>query len=249
MRLAILSDIHGNAVALEAVLADLSRDPVDRLVCLGDAIQGGPQPAEVVEHLRRLGCPVVMGNADAWLLTGRETGSEAIAPERRAKMDAAREWSLGRLGPADRELIAGFAPTVTMPLGGGRELLGFHGSPRSFDEILLPETPRADFERALGPFASAFLAGGHVHVQFVRHLGRSFHLNPGSVGVAYRHHQPEDGFQLDPWAEYAVLAVEGERVALEFRRVPFDVAALLRVYRESGRPHAEDVIREYETPA
>jgi predicted phosphodiesterase len=59
MRIAVISDMHGNCVALDAVLADLESHPVDRVVCLGDAVQGGPQPAEVVARLRELGCPVV----------------------------------------------------------------------------------------------------------------------------------------------------------------------------------------------
>ena len=74
MRIAVFSDIHGNGLALEAVLADIQAKAPDRLVCLGDAIQGGPQPAQVVRRLRELQCPVVMGNADAWLLTGEGTG-------------------------------------------------------------------------------------------------------------------------------------------------------------------------------
>jgi predicted phosphodiesterase len=64
MKIAILSDMHGNALALEAVLEDMHLAYVDQIVCLGDAIQGGPQPAQVIAHLRTLGCPVVMGNAD-----------------------------------------------------------------------------------------------------------------------------------------------------------------------------------------
>lgn len=90
MRIAVISDIHGSLVALEAAMADLKRHPVDQMVCLGDAIQGGPQPAEVVQRLRELACPVVMGNSDAFLLTGEETGHENISPQRRIK----REWSL-----------------------------------------------------------------------------------------------------------------------------------------------------------
>ena len=70
MKIAIISDIHGNAFALDTVLGDLKREPVDQIVCLGDAIQGGAQPAQTVARLRELGCPVVMGNADAWLLSG-----------------------------------------------------------------------------------------------------------------------------------------------------------------------------------
>ena len=75
MKLAVISDIHGNAIALDAVLADLERRPADRLICLGDSIQGGAQPAEVVARLRELACPAVMGNADAWLLSGIETSA------------------------------------------------------------------------------------------------------------------------------------------------------------------------------
>ena len=70
MRVAVISDIHGNAVALDAVLRDLESVKPHRVVNLGDAVQGGPQPAEVVEHLRRLQAPVVMGNADWFLLHG-----------------------------------------------------------------------------------------------------------------------------------------------------------------------------------
>lgn len=66
MRIAVISDMHGNDLAFEAVEADIKNQKFDQIVCLGDAVQGGPQPAQVVQRLRRLNCPVVMGNADAW---------------------------------------------------------------------------------------------------------------------------------------------------------------------------------------
>src|SRR5689334_25038431 len=119
MRIAVISDMHGNCVALDAVLADLGRDPADQIVCLGDAIQGGAQPAQTVARLRELGCPVVMGNADAWLLSGQATGSEATTE----KQEAARLWSLAQLSAADQAFIAGFQPTVEVVLPGGRRLL------------------------------------------------------------------------------------------------------------------------------
>jgi predicted phosphodiesterase len=241
MRLAIISDMHGNCVALDAVLADLQRDPADQTVCLGDAIQGGPQPAETVARLRELGCPVVMGNADAWLLSGEATGSEATS----AAQEAVRAWSLARLSAADRAFIAGFQPTITLPLEGDRHLLCFHGSPHSFDDIILPETPEEDVTRLLGPFAPALMCGGHTHLQQVRRLGDGFFFNPGSVGVAYNRHQPDEGFQLDPWAEYAVLTAESGRLRLEFRRVPFDVDALLAALLAGERPHPETTFALY----
>jgi predicted phosphodiesterase len=242
MRITIFSDIHGNYVALDAILADLRERPTDAMVCLGDAIQGGPQPAETVARLREIGCPIVMGNADAWLLTGEDSGAEAISE----RQIAVREWSLSRLSPEDRTFIAGFHPTIAVELGDAGKLLCFHGSPGSFDDVLLPATPEDDVRRLLGGHTARFLTGGHTHLQQVRRVGEAIFFNPGSVGLAYSHHQPEGDFHADPWAEYAILTVEGDSFGLEFRRVPFDVAALLRAYRESGRPHAGDAIAQYE---
>jgi predicted phosphodiesterase len=247
MRIGIFSDTHGNCVALDAAVADMGQRGIDRLVCLGDAVQGGPQPDEIVQRLRELDCPVVMGNADAWLLSGEETGDEDISPERRVRLDAAREWSLSRLSDADRAFVAAFQPTVTIPLGNGRNLLCFHGSPTSFDDFILPLTPGEDFLRLLEPFADAYLTGGHMHVQFTRRLGMrdTFFFNPGSVGVAYSHDQEEASFRLDPWAEYAILTVERGTLSLEFRRVPFDTAELCDVYRERKQPYWEQSIGRY----
>lgn len=246
MRLAVFSDIHGNAVALDAMLEDLAQRPADAMVCLGDAIQGGPEPARTVERLRALACPIVMGNADAWLLSGVETSGNPPPPERQRILDAVREWSLTKLDASQRAFIAGFAPTVTVPLGNGRSLLGYHGSPASFDEILLPDTPREVFERALAPHVRHLLAGGHVHLPYVRRLGDSFHFNPGSVGMAYEQGQTA---HVDAWAEYAILSAEGDRYGLEFRRVPYPVETLARAYRGSGRPYAEESLAQYGAPS
>jgi len=245
MNIAIISDMHGNCTALDAVLADLQKDSVDRVVCLGDAIQGGPQPAQVVARLRELGCPVVMGNADAWLLTGEETGNENIPEERLRKMQTIREWMLTQLSEDDRTFIAGFQPTVEIALGDDRNLLCFHGSPASFDDVILPQTSEEDFQRYLGAYAAHILTGGHTHMQQIRRIGDSFFFNPGSVGLAYSHTQSEENFRADPWAEYAVLTIEEERTRLEFRRVPFDVSELINAYRTSGRPYADDAVKQY----
>ncbi|MGH2542284.1 MAG: metallophosphoesterase family protein, partial [Ardenticatenaceae bacterium] len=240
-------DMHGNCVALDAVLADLKSDSIERMVCLGDAIQGGPQPKEVVARLRALACPVVMGNADAWLLTGNESGSEEIPPERRRQLDDVREWTLAQLAEEERAYIASFEPTIEIPVGTERNLLCFHGSPTSFDDLIFPHTPEEEVQRLLGPFVPHILTGGHTHLQQIRRLADSFFFNPGSVGLVYDHQQSEDDFHTDPWAEYAVLTAEEGRLALEFRRVTFDVAALIHAYRTSGRPYAADAITQYQS--
>src|SRR5262245_14275950 len=246
MQIAVISDMHGNNFAFEKVLADIKQKNIDQIVCLGDAIQGGPEPAEVVQNLRALSCPVVMGNADAWLLSGEETGDEGIPPERLKKMGEIRLWSLSQLSQDDQAFISGFQPTVTINLEDGLDLLCFHGSPTSFDDIILPAAPLEEFQKFLGPYSDRILAGGHTHAQQIRRNGDLFFFNPGSVGFAYSHYQPDGQFYADPWAEYAILTVENSQTSLEFRRIPFDVQELIRIYRESGRPFADEAIAQYQ---
>jgi predicted phosphodiesterase len=245
MRIAVISDIHGNCVALDAVLDDIRQTGVDQIVCLGDAVQGGPQPVEVAAQLRELGCPVVMGNADNWLLTGVANDAERISEERRVRLDTVRAWQLTRLTTSDLDFIRTFQPTLQIPLDDGRTLLCYHGSPQSFDHIILPQTPDDEVRGYLQPKEQMIYTGGHTHIQFIRHFGRTFHFNPGSVGVAYRHDQPDDHFRLDPWAEYALLSSTSGALSLEFRRIGFDVQELISVYKASGRPFADSSIADY----
>ena len=247
MRIAVFSDIHGNGLALEAVLADIHDKAPDRLVCLGDAIQGGPQPAQVVRRLSEMQCLVVMGNADAWLLTGQETGDEAITSERLLVMNDVRLWTLAQLSDDDLAFMAAFPPTVELALEDKFTLLAYHGSPKSFDDIILPDIAQDKLAEYIQGYTADAYCGGHTHVQFVRRVGAGpqVHFNPGSVGLAYSHHQPDEGFQMDHWAEYAMLTVEDNRFALEFHRVPFDVAALMAIYQQSGRPHSASALAQY----
>lgn len=245
MRVAVISDMHGNDLAFEVVETDINKQKIDQVVCLGDAIQGGPQPAQVAQRLRRLNCPVVMGNADAWLMSGEETADEGIPPERLKKMGEIRLWSLSQLSEDDIDFISRFQPTVTIQLEAGPDLLCFHGSPTSFDDIILPAAPEEEFQKFLGAYTGQVLTGGHTHAQQIRRIGELFFFNPGSVGFAYSHNQPDHEFHADPWAEYAILTAEKGQVSLEFRRVPFDATALIRIYRASGRPFAEGAIAQY----
>lgn len=240
-RIAVISDIHGNCVALDAALADIRRVSVDQIVCLGDAIQGGAQPAATVRRLRELACPVVMGNADAWMLTGIQTGSESVSE----MQEQVRQWSLSQLSSDDQAFIASFAPTVTMPFSSDHQLLCFHGSPTSFDEILLPSLSSEDFRHALAPYAPAIMTGGHTHLQQVRRLDTTFFFNPGSIGVAYNHDQPEDAIRLDPWAEYAILSEADGVIGLEFRRAPLPMETLREALATSGHPNVNRLLGEY----
>jgi len=247
MRLIVLSDVHGNCFALETALANIRQTGFDRIVCNGDMIQGGPQPHETVQLLREMNCSIVMGNSDAWLMTGVETDAHLISEERRKKLDEVREWSLSKLDEDDCAFICSFQSTVSVDLGQGRNLVAFHGSPTSFDQALLPSTEEDEFQEILKPYSNSILTGGHTHLQYVRRLrdSQNFFFNPGSVGVAYNHEQTNEASYLDPWAEYAVLTVDGMQTSLEFRRIPLDLKKMASIYRQSNRPFAETAMKQY----
>jgi hypothetical protein len=107
------------------------------MVCLGDAIQGGSQPAESVSRLRDLRVPTVMGNSDAWLLTGEI--SSVGEPVSSVQLEV-RAWSLSKLKEADLDFIRQFKNVIKLPLG-DESLVCFHGSPASFDDLIWPSTP------------------------------------------------------------------------------------------------------------
>ena len=238
MRVALFSDVHGNAVPFDAFLADLDRQDVDQVVCLGDHAQGGPQPAECLERLRDLECPAVMGNSDDFLLT-LDPGDEPVTE---AQLETAR-WSQAQLSKEQLDFHRSFQPTVELDLGGGRSLLAFHGTPRSRNEIVGPWMDEEAFREPFADVDATVLAGGHTHQQWARRLGDRYYVNPGSVGLAYDHHQTEESFRADTYAEYAVLTVDGPGVGVEFRRVPFDAGAVIAAIEASGMPHHDRAAR------
>jgi predicted phosphodiesterase len=218
MRVALLADMHGNAVALRAALADLEERKPGLIVSLGDVAQGGPQPLECVELLRELGCPCVLGNSDEFLLT-LDLGAEPIEDDQRREqlLDTAA-WSREQLGADGLEFLRGFEPTVRA----GR-LLCCHATPTSNEDVILPTTPPDDVEQALTAVDADAVAAGHVHLQWLRRFGRTLWFCAGAIGVG-------------PWCEYAFV---DEQLALEFRRVPFDVEGLLAAGRANDFPGFE----------
>lgn len=99
MRIALLSDIHGNLIALDTVLHELAQESIDQIICLGDVGALGPQPRQVIDRLRQLRCPVVMGNTDAWLL--RPPVATQTASENQRIMYAITTWCAEQLSLTD----------------------------------------------------------------------------------------------------------------------------------------------------
>ena len=143
--------MHGNGVGLDAVLAELEAARVDKLVCLGDLVEGGPHPAYCLHRAHELGCAVVLGNTDHWLLHHRFGADDDL----RSRLGA---WTLAQLDEDDRELVRGFRPTLELDLGDGRRLLCVHGTPSSFLEKIDPDASEGELRELLGD-AAALAAG------------------------------------------------------------------------------------------
>lgn len=232
MRIALFSDTHGNLATLEAVLAEIQRDPVDHLICLGDVAIFGPQPRETLNLVRTLACPVVMGNTDAWAL---DPHPHAERNRDTPKFNAIELWSATQLSDNDRNFIRTFQPTVTLALDDDASLLAYHGSPRSFNEGIVATTADSTLVDYFADAQATVLAGGHTHAPFMRRWHDKIVLNPGSVGLPYET-LADGSVRNPPWAEYAILTCEASRTNVELRRTPVDRAAVRAAVQQSAMP-------------
>ncbi|MFZ1752585.1 MAG: metallophosphoesterase family protein [Caldilineaceae bacterium] len=233
-QVALISDIHGNFISLQAVLADIARHSIDEIVCLGDTAANGPQPAECLALLEEIGPRVVMGNADEWLL------HPTLAPDLddfHRKVEESDLWTIDQLSPANLRYLRTFQPSHLLDTP--TPLLAFHATPRSNREIVLPTTPVEEAAAIFADFPAPLLAGGHTHQPFVRRIHHQTFINPGSVGLPYFIDR-EDTAHNPPWAEYALLRWgDDDSLGIELRRVPVDTQAIHRAYAQSGMPHAD----------
>jgi putative phosphoesterase len=233
VRLGLISDIHGNLLALNAVLDELNESGIDRLVCLGD-VAAGPEPRQTIDRLRELGCPVVLGNWDTWLLEGIPPLQLQEGPKLRDQGD----WSAAQLTKPDQDFLRELQPQLELDLG-GTVVLCVHGSPRSALEDIHATTPDSELAEMFNGTKPRVLAAGHTHVQLARLHGTTLIVNPGSVGLPFNSWPPNGAVRMSPWAEYAILTVEDGRISTELRRAPYDVPALLENARGSGMPHPD----------
>ena len=235
MRLAIISDIHANAVALSAALDAISRESVDRIICLGDVSSDGPQPRETLRLVGQLGCSVIMGNADAQLL-GLEP---EVADPTLEMFNEASRWCATELQPEDRSFLASFLPRLTIEVEGTKISL-FHGSPRSFNDEIYSTTSDDVLRTLLADHPAAIHVGGHTHFQMIRHIGDAMIVNPGSIGMAYDRTRGSPGrIRFAAFAEFAILQLASSGWEISMRRVQFDLDQFIASIRASGLPNAD----------
>jgi putative phosphoesterase len=221
MRVAIFSDIHGNARALEACLSDLAtQGGADRVVGAGDYCMDGPRPRHVLERLAELGALCVRGNTDRYL------GEPAAADEDEREL----AWQRAELGPRWLEWLRALPFSLT--LGEGRAaLLVVHANPQNDEEHIWPDADDGFLERVTQGVEARTLAFGHLHLPFVRVWRDWTFVNVASAGL------PKDG---DPRASYAILTQRSGGWQVKHRRVDFDVDRVVRDIRKSGMPRGKE---------
>lgn len=232
MRLAFISDIHGNIPALEAVLEDIKSMNVDQIAVLGDLCLLGPETERVVERIRRLGVPTIKGNSEEWMIRGIEPGEvpdEIIGP-----FSQEREWVLERISQTNLDYLKTLKTELTFEVG-ELTIQAFHATPNSLFDVVAPNVDdHLMVEEQMMKSDADIYIYGHIHQPFSRYLSGKCLINCGAVGL------PFDG---NPQASYALVEVGGEHVTTSIRRISYDVEAVVAICEEVGYPNAEMVSR------
>jgi putative phosphoesterase len=210
VRLLVISDLHANWPALEAVV---SAEPFDRLLVGGDLVSYGPHPRDVIDFVRAEAALTVRGNHDEALARGVDCG---CAPASRPLAEATQSLHREMLSSAQISFLGSLPLTATFTAE-GCTLSSVHATPRDclYRYTLTPDAPEEDVRAEIEGVTADCLLVGHTHLPMIRRVGATFIVNPGSVG------QPRDG---DPRASYAIIEDGVPRLA----RVAYDVERTVR---------------------
>ena len=222
-RVAVVSDVHGNAIALEAVLADVAREAPE-LVVFGGDLTWGPLPQETLALVAELGTPAlcVRGNAERGLLDPNDEPTERAL------------WMRAQHTDDDLAFLTTFAEQVVVAIAGLGATRFCHGSPRSDEELVTPRTPDARVRAFMEGVAERVVVTAHTHLQFDRQVDTVRSINAGSVGMPY---EEERG------AYWAMLGPD-----VELRRTEYDLERAVAAYRATHDPLAEQMVEILLTP-
>jgi len=217
MKVCVLSDIHSNLDAFQAVLKDMPK--VDSIIYVGDFVGYGAEPNEVVELARSKDMRAVLGNHDYGAIARDQSGFNPIAAQ-------ALLWTSEKLNKDNARYLRGLPEQMNLTLGGKRVLV-VHGSPRDpLFEYVFPDVSNQELFQLTKDVAADVVILGHTHAPMTRMIQGKLIVNPGSVG------QPRD---RDPRASYAILDI-GKEVEVDQRRVQYDIEKTAKKIKSAGLP-------------
>ncbi|MGM0875358.1 MAG: metallophosphoesterase family protein [Bacillota bacterium] len=227
MRIAFISDIHGNAVALESVLEDIKKKNIDRICILGDLCYRGPEPVRSLNIVRSLNTEVIKGNADEWVVRGVRKGE---VPDRALEMmNEEREWTVSKLQQSDLDYLANLPKELSLEIK-GVSIHAFHATPNNLFHVIPPNADDEDIKNKLmSSTKSEIYIYAHIHKPYIRFINGQVVMNIGSVGL------PFDGVTK---ASYGVIEINEAGFSTSIERVDFDLQRVVDQYLEENYPNA-----------
>lgn len=231
MKLAFISDIHGNAVALDAVLQDIKNKGIDKIYVLGDLCYRGPEPKRSLELVQSLNVEVIKGNADEWVVRGVRGGE---VPDRALDMmNKEREWTVSKLDSSDIEYLKELPTHISFAVS-EIKISGFHATPESLFDVILPHTDDAELtSRMMNATDAHMYLYAHIHKPYIRYINGKVIMNIGSVGL------PFDGLAK---ASYGVVDITDSGFSTSIQRVSYDVEKVAELYKKVNYPNADMMI-------
>lgn len=223
MRLLLISDIHANMEALRAVLENVK---YDRIFCMGDLVDYGPNPLECIDWIRSNNVPTVRGNHDNAVALHVDCGCGYTYKH---LSEATREYTWASIGENDEGFLRRLPLKLDLEVD-GIKLMFTHGSPGSFFEYINPDTPAEKLEEYTAGVNADYLIVGHTHKPAILKTSKTIILNPGSVG------QPRDR----DWRTSCMVFNTNDRTQ-EVIRLEYDIDTTCKKIRAS-MPHADELI-------
>jgi len=226
VRLAFISDIHGNLVALDSALADIKKRGIDVVICLGDIVDMGLQPAKTVDRLRERQILCIQGNHDPL----DENPQIAILKQ-------VESWTRDQLSAEQQQWLKSlpFQHIVDVE---SASVLCVHGSPKANTQGMEPDTPSDNLRQWCRDVDQDVIVAGHTHLQLCRHLDQTLIVNAGSVGMPFE--GPMQGQpRLLKYTDYAIVSSDDGNVSAELVRLPLDFKAMAKSFADTDFPNSE----------
>jgi predicted phosphodiesterase len=224
---AVITDIHGNLLALQAALDRIDELGIERVFCGGDLVGYGPHPNEVCALIADRDIPTIYGNYDFAIARDEEDcGCAYVTPHDRELGALSVEWTLAHTSQSSKDFMRDLAFDLHFPIGAVDVHL-VHGSPRKVNEYLFEDKPARLYERLAAAEHDPVLAFGHTHKPWVHEYGDVLFVNCGSVG------KPKDG---DPRGAFAVLSPRADGVEVTIERVSYNTERAAAEVRDAGLP-------------
>lgn len=232
MRIAVISDIHSNIYALEAVLKDIETKNIDKIICTGDLVGYHTHPNEVVNLIREKNIETVMGNHDLKTAMGKIKSTNGLEGEELDKV-LISNYAVEKTDDESKEFLKSLPESIVLEVE-GKTIRFVHGSPRGVAEYLKENSKEA--EEVMMELSEDILVSGHTHSAYVKKYGDRLLINAGSIG------KPKKGI---PDSEYVIMDIENMEIDVTIENVKYDVESIIKDIGNSSLPNELGQLLKY----